>query len=53
MAAPEIADKTIICFEKFSLRKRSPRLTTDTIPIEVASEKNPQITLANNKATGK
>lgn len=53
MAAPEIADKTMICLEKFNFRNRSPRLTIDTIPIDVASEKKPQITLANKRATGK
>ena len=41
MAAPEIADKTMICLEKFNFRNKSPRLTIDTIPMEVASEKAP------------
>ena len=53
MAAPEMADKTMMCLEKFNFRNKSPRLTIDTIPIDVASEKKPQITLANKRATGK
>ena len=43
----------MICFEKFSFRNKSPRVTIETIPIDVASEKNPQTTLANSRATGK
>ena len=53
IAAPEIVDKTMMCLEKFNFRNKSPRLTIDTIPMEVASEKNPQTTLANKRATGK
>ena len=53
MAAPEIADKTMICLEKFNFRNKSPRLTIDTIPMEVASEKKPQITFGQTeRATG-
>ena len=53
MAAPATAEMTTICLEKFSLRSKSPRVTIETMPIEVASEKKDQITLAKRRATAK
>ena len=53
MAAPATAEMTTICLEKFNLRSKSPRVTIETMPIEVASEKKDQITLAKRRATAK
>ncbi len=42
MAAPEIADKTMMCWSNF--RNKSPRLTIDTIP----SYEKPQVANKGN-----